>query len=259
MPAVSSAASVLEGGRSLKKAPDKLRAEWFWVDRWDASSAALLTMEQQGVYRTMLSQAWLRGARLPNDEQAIQRAIRCSREEWERSWPAVRGYWRVDGEWLVNDTQLEVYLKTKRELEVKHEKAMKAAAAAPQVRRKRDREVDLKVEPMQTPKEKDLEKETDTSPEGNGAAPDHRQAMLDYQRSEYAEAVWQEFCARVGQPTRTMSRVEFEVVDGWLQRGIPLRIVLRGIQDTKGNGRTLAYFGPSVLEAFDHWRQAVGA
>jgi uncharacterized protein YdaU (DUF1376 family) len=88
---------------------EKLLAEWFWVDRWDGSSAALLPMEAQGVYRAMLSQAWRRGARLPKDLNQVQRAIRCTSEEWVRSWPLIHQYWREDGDALVNDTQLEVY------------------------------------------------------------------------------------------------------------------------------------------------------
>ncbi len=79
----------------------KLLAEWFWVDRWSGSSAFLLPMEARGLYREMLSQAWRRGGRLPNDPEAIQRAVGCTAVEWERSWPKIRGYLREDGDSLV--------------------------------------------------------------------------------------------------------------------------------------------------------------
>lgn len=115
----------------MAKKHDKLLAEWFWIDRWDGSSAALLNMECQGVYRSMLSQAWRRGARLPNDHAAIRRAIRCSAREWSRTWPKIERYWRVDGDELVNDTQLEVYAEAKRILEAQREKGQKRAAGAP--------------------------------------------------------------------------------------------------------------------------------
>lgn len=87
----------------------KLLAEWFWVDRWTGSSAFLLSIEERGLYREMLSAAWRRGARLPADPIAIQRAIGCTQKEWKRCWPKVRQYWRLDGDEIVNDTQAEIY------------------------------------------------------------------------------------------------------------------------------------------------------
>ena len=87
----------------------KLRAEWFWVDRWMGSGAFLIPIAPRGLYREMLSQSWLRGARLPNNHEQIRRAVGCSLSEWKRYWPKIQKYWRVDGEDLVNDTQLEVY------------------------------------------------------------------------------------------------------------------------------------------------------
>ena len=87
----------------------RLLAEWFWVDRWMRSSGFLLPPEPRCLYREMLSQAWIRGARLPNDLLAIQRAVGFTAEEWARAWPQVERYWRVDGASLVNDTQLQVH------------------------------------------------------------------------------------------------------------------------------------------------------
>jgi uncharacterized protein YdaU (DUF1376 family) len=88
----------------------KLLAEWFWTDRWIGSSGFLLPMEARGVYREMLTQAWRRGARLPNNHEAIRRAIGATAGEWRRAWPQLAGFWRVDGPDLVNDTQLAIYL-----------------------------------------------------------------------------------------------------------------------------------------------------
>lgn len=87
----------------------KLLAEWFWTDRWMGSSAFLLPIEPRGLYREMLTQAWRRGCRLPNNHEAIRRAVGCTVEEWDRCWPAIERLWRVDGDSLVNDTQLEVW------------------------------------------------------------------------------------------------------------------------------------------------------
>lgn len=96
---------------------DKLMAEWFWVDRWTLSSAFLLPAGPRGLYREMLSQAWRRGGRLPNNHEAIRRAVGFTSQEWARCWPRVKPFWRVDGESLVNDTQLEVYAEAKERQE----------------------------------------------------------------------------------------------------------------------------------------------
>lgn len=111
-------------------ATDKLLAEWFWVDRWMGSSAFLLPMEARGVYREMLTQAWRRGARLPNDHGAIQRAIGATAKEWSRAWLLIERFWRVDGDYLVNDTQLEVYA----DAQARQEQSVSRAKAGAQAR-----------------------------------------------------------------------------------------------------------------------------
>lgn len=95
---------------------NKLRAEWFWGDRWVCSSAFLLPIEARGLYREMLTQSWLRGGQLPNDHVAIRRAVGCTEEEWFRCWPLVERYWLIsaDGHSLVNETQLEVIGEAER-------------------------------------------------------------------------------------------------------------------------------------------------
>jgi uncharacterized protein YdaU (DUF1376 family) len=92
----------------------KIRGEMFWTDRWTGSSAFLLPLEARGLYREMLTQAWRRGAQLPNDPQAIQRAVGATADEWARTWPLVRPYWRADGDVLVNDTQRAIYGESER-------------------------------------------------------------------------------------------------------------------------------------------------
>lgn len=108
---------------------EKLLAEWFWIDRWMGSSAFLLPIEPRGLYREMLTQAWRRGAKLPNDHQAIQRAIGCTRQEWNRCWPKVEPYWRVTGDSLINDTQVKVYAECQSSQEKFGSRARKAAQA----------------------------------------------------------------------------------------------------------------------------------
>ena len=109
---------------------DKLLAEWFWIDRWMGSSAFGLTMEAQGVYRAMLSQAWLRGAQLPNNPVTIRRFIGATPEEWHRCWPMIERSWKVRGDSLVNETQLEVYAEAHR----RHHRASTKGKLGAQVR-----------------------------------------------------------------------------------------------------------------------------
>lgn len=92
---------------------DKLLAEWFWTDRWTGSSAFLLPMEPRGLYREMLTQAWNRKCKLPAEPEAIRRATGCSLSEWKRCWPLIEKYWRRDGGYLVNDTQLGIWAEAK--------------------------------------------------------------------------------------------------------------------------------------------------
>lgn len=111
---------------------DKLLAEWFWTDRWMGSSGFLLPMEARGVYREMLTQAWRRGAQLPNDHEVIRRAIGATEREWKRAWLLIERYWRVEGDMLVNDTQREVYADAQAKYEKASERGRKGAQARAQ-------------------------------------------------------------------------------------------------------------------------------
>lgn len=112
----------------------KLLAEWFWIERWDGSRAPLLTMEAQGIYRAMLSQAWRRGAVLPNNEEEIQLLIRVRPKEWKRSWPAVKPFWVPVGDTLVNETQAEIYADALGRSERAQARAQAGAQASAQAR-----------------------------------------------------------------------------------------------------------------------------
>lgn len=75
-------------------------------------------------------------------------------------------------------------------------------------------------------------------------------------KAKYAEAVWDEFLARSGQ-TRMMGSGEWHVLAGWLEKEIPLRVVLRALADAAKPGRNLSYYGPIVAEATERWRRAL--
>jgi uncharacterized protein YdaU (DUF1376 family) len=109
----------------------KLMAEWFWVDRWTGSSAFLLDLEPRGLYREMLSQAWRRGAELPNDPKSIRKACACTQEEWDRCWPLIERYWTTseDDKTIFNKTQKEVYAQALQKHMLASDKATNAANA----------------------------------------------------------------------------------------------------------------------------------
>jgi uncharacterized protein YdaU (DUF1376 family) len=108
---------------------DKLLAEWFWTDRWNGSSAFGLPLEARGLYREMLTQAWRRGAQLPNDHEMIRRLVGATSKEWKRSWPLVTRFWRVEGGSLVNETQVQIYATAKARADESARHAQKAARA----------------------------------------------------------------------------------------------------------------------------------
>lgn len=85
--------------------------------------------------------------------------------------------------------------------------------------------------------------------------------MKPEDRIEYARIVWQEWCTRRGdEGLGLMSSAEWDLLAGWMDAEIPLRIVLRGIQDCAGKitARTqLMYVSSSVEEAVAQWRKAV--
>jgi len=88
---------------------DKMLGEWFWVDRWVGSRGFLLPLEARGLYREMLSAAWIRGAQLPADPDVIRRATGVSLVEWRRCWPLVKPFWVRRNGVLINETQAQIY------------------------------------------------------------------------------------------------------------------------------------------------------
>jgi len=75
------------------------------------------------------------------------------------------------------------------------------------------------------------------------------------QRSEYAQAVWDAFLEHSGSTRLMASPLEFDLIRRWMDE-VPLRVVLRGIWDCTGRGKTLAYYSDPVREAAQHWHEA---
>ena len=114
---------------------EKMRAEWFWADRWLLSSARMLPMEARGLYREMLTAAWLQGARLPANPEAIQIATGCPESVWGRCWPLIRRYWAEGDGFIWNDTQVEVYRECQRQRQAAIERARKGGTASGKARK----------------------------------------------------------------------------------------------------------------------------
>jgi len=76
-------------------------------------------------------------------------------------------------------------------------------------------------------------------------------------RVPYAQAVWASFQdkARTG---RDMASSEFMVVSRWMDRNIPLPIVLRGIHEFDGTPRRLEACVASVERCAAYWFKAMG-
>jgi len=108
---------------------EKLRAEWFWLDRWFSSSACCLPIDARGLYRELLSRAWSMGAKLPKNEGMLQRLAGVTINEWDRLWPLVQPYWKEQDGHLVNDTQLEIYADAMQRKQVRVDRARKGADA----------------------------------------------------------------------------------------------------------------------------------
>lgn len=119
---------------------DKLLAEWFWTDRWVGSSAFMLPIEPRGLYREMLTQAWRRGASLPNDHEAIKRAVGATDDEWLRSWPKISGYFRAKNGRLFNPTQVEIYRQTKALIEARSDAGRRGGLKTQSLRRQANRQ-----------------------------------------------------------------------------------------------------------------------
>ena len=55
--------------------PMKLRGMTWWIDRWRQSTAFTdMTLEEQGAYRNLCEEAWLREGSIPNDPRVLARA-----------------------------------------------------------------------------------------------------------------------------------------------------------------------------------------
>src|SRR4029077_16603075 len=122
----------------------------------------------------MLTQAWRRGARWRNDHEQVRRMTGVTEKEWRRAWPKIERFWRVDGDALVNDTQLEVYSDASARMERASRRGLSGAQARAQALLKQNSST-AQVEPEHKPPISDprsLKEEKEKSASLSPAAPD---------------------------------------------------------------------------------------
>lgn len=93
-----------------------MRGAWWWIDRWRKSTAYTdMTLEEQGAYRNLLDELWLReGHVIPDDDRILARVAGADREVWARvKGTVLRWMKRVDGGWT-HETALEVIHQSTR-------------------------------------------------------------------------------------------------------------------------------------------------
>lgn len=80
--------------------------------------------------------------------------------------------------------------------------------------------------------------------------------MTPEERQGYAREAWRAFQGRRAGRNH-MSPAEWHVVAGWMDREVPLRVVLRGIEDCGGPPKTLLGIVGAVEEAYRHWQRSL--
>lgn len=90
------------------------RAAWWWIDRWRKSTAYTdMTLSEQGAYRNLLDELWVRGGVLPNDERILAK-ISGDALEWPKVRARVMAHFYVAPDGLRNSTHDEVSAESGR-------------------------------------------------------------------------------------------------------------------------------------------------
>jgi len=95
----------------------KLRGMTWWIDRWRQSTAFTdMTLEEQGAYRNLCEEAWLRGGAIPNDPRVLARASGDAVRWPKLKAKVMRRFHMNDGEWH-NETVDELMAKAHQNTE----------------------------------------------------------------------------------------------------------------------------------------------
>lgn len=111
-------------------APSGMRGAWWWIDRWRKSTAYTdMTLAEQGAYRNLLDELWLRGGVLPDDERILAK-IGGDAVAWPTVREAVLKRFTVTPEGLRHPTHDEVRLGLGKFKEAQAEKGKARAEKA---------------------------------------------------------------------------------------------------------------------------------
>lgn len=82
--------------------------------------------------------------------------------------------------------------------------------------------------------------------------------MTPEERIEWLRLLWSNF-QKKAKTQRSMTNAEYWMASKWLDRGLPLAVVLRAVQDFEGQPRRLEALERGVEEAARYHYQAVGS
>ena len=75
-------------------------------------------------------------------------------------------------------------------------------------------------------------------------------------RPSFARAVWEEF-SKLSGSERAMTSKEWYMLTGWMDKDIPLPVILRAFGEFKGTPRLLTAMEGPVQRAYDYYRRAM--
>lgn len=107
-----------------------MRAGYWWIDRWRKSTAySDMTLAQQGAYRNLLDELWLRDGLLPDDERILGK-IAGDATEWVSVRDVVMARFIKTADGWRNETHDEVAEASDRYVESQRAKGRKRADQA---------------------------------------------------------------------------------------------------------------------------------
>lgn len=92
----------------------RLRALWWWIDRWRKSTAYTdMTLEEQGAYRNLLDEATLRNGPIPNDERVLAKACGDA-QRWRKVRTTVLAHFTLTADGWRNETLDSILRESER-------------------------------------------------------------------------------------------------------------------------------------------------
>lgn len=91
-----------------------MKASWWWIDRWRKSTAYTdMTLAEQGAYRNLLDELWLRDGLLPVDERILGK-VSGDAVEWPNVRVKVLSRFRLTPDGWRNDTHDDIAAESRR-------------------------------------------------------------------------------------------------------------------------------------------------